>query len=154
MTDQAKCIALGTVGEFQMLNITMPGLDLKSLGPEQIIRLKWAGGIQILLRQLSKWGVEEEGQARMLGTTCESIKAWQSREDAPVTDDVVDRCRSLFRIHMALRVIFPIRPNTDDYGNHWLHASNQHFKKMSPLNYMVENGPTEVKRYLFAAMQH
>jgi len=154
MSDQDKRIAIGTAGEFLMLNITLPGLDLTTLDPEQTVSLKWVGGIHILLRQLSKWGIEEGDQARILGTTCESVKVWQSGEDAPVTDDVIDRCQSLFRIHMAVSVLFPTTKNPNYHGHHWLHTENNHFNGLSPIQFMLENGPADVARYLLAAMQH
>jgi len=154
MSDQDKRIAIGTAGEFLMLNITLPGLDLTALDPEQTVSLKWAGGIQILLKQLSTWNIEEDDQARIVGVSCDTLMKWQSGTDADVTDDVLARCRALFRIHMAVRVLFPISHNPNYHGHHWLHTVNKHFNGLTPIQSMIENGPADVARYLFSAMQH
>jgi len=154
MSNQDKRIAIGTAGEFLMLNITLPGLDLTTLDPEQAISLKLAGGIQILLNLLSKWKIKEDDKARLLGVPSETLKVWPSCESTPITDDVIDRCQSLFRIHMAVSVLFPTSKNPNYHGHHWLHSSNKHFNGLSPIQFMLENGPADVARYLLAAMQH
>jgi len=154
MSNQDKRIAIGTAGEFLMLNITLPGLDLTTLDPEQTVSLKWVGGIQILLSLLSKWEIKEDDQARLLGISIDTLKTWPSCDVTPITDDVIDRCQSLFRIHMAVSVLFPISKNPSYHGHHWLHTANKHFKGLTPIQFMLEKGPADVARYLLAAMQH
>jgi len=154
MNDQDKRIAIGTVGEFLMLNITLPGLDLTTLDPEQTVSLKWVGGIQILMNLFSKWKINADDQARLLGIPTDTLKTWPFCDATPITDDVVDRCQSLFCIHMAVLVLFPTSKNPNYHGHHWLHTTNKHFSGLTPIQFMLENGPADVARYLLAAMQH
>jgi len=152
MTDSKKTIVVGTVGDFLMLNITLPGLELEEKDSEKFIHIKFSDSVDILMALLASWEITEEDKASILGTTVETFRRWNADTAMPETDEMISRCQSLFRINMALMMLYPKTLNARCSGVYWLNVVNDEFDGKTAVEYMAEFGPEVVERYLLDIM--
>lgn len=138
-------IALGTVGEFEMLGLTFPGIE-GAKDPSSLVRLPVDTALRLLLPILDRlWKLDRKTQARLLKVSLPTLKRYRAGASLPRRREQLQRIEDLHRCYMALRVLFPRNPELADA---WPTRRNRNFKEQTPIAYAVRRGTRDVRRYL------
>lgn len=141
-------ITLGTVAEFRMLGLTVPGIESAKDSWAQVC-LPTATAVKLLLAIFEKrWKLDNTTQAKLLKVSPSTLRRYRAGNSVPRRQEQLQRIEDLLRCHKALRVIFPRNPELADA---WPTRRNRHFKQ-SPVAYAVRRGTRNVRRYLEAEL--
>ena len=144
-TDQ---ITLGTVGEFRMFGLTLPGIE-GTENPEALVRLPVDTALRLLLPIFETlWKLDRNTQAKLLKVGPSTLKRYRAGRSVPRRREQLRRIEDLHRWYMALRVLFPRNPELADA---WPTHRNSRLKP-SPIANAVRRGTKGVRRYLEAEL--
>ena len=144
-TDQ---ITLGTVGEFRMFGLTLPGIE-GTENPEALVRLPVDTALRLLLPILETlWKLDRNTQAKLLKVGPSTLKRYRAGRSVPRRREQLERIEDLHRWYMALRVLFPRNPELADA---WPTRRNRRLQP-SPIANAVRRGTKGVRRYLEAEL--
>lgn len=143
-------VRLGTVGEFEMLGLKLPEhlLGVKSLNPDSALIIPASAATTLVLNILKLWKIPLNEQAKLLGVKRNSLKI---RTPRPSTTTPVDlqRLEDLLAIYKALDVLFPDLLQAE---HSWVTTPNKAFNNRTPVEVMLTEGTTKVRRYLEGAL--
>ncbi len=141
-------ITLGTVGEFRMLGLTVPGIDTAQ-DPLAHIRLSADHALRLLLAIFEKqWKLDNAMQAKLLKVSSSTLRRYRARRSVPRRREQLQRIEDLLRCHKALCVIFSRYPEQADT---WPMRRNSRLEP-SPIAYAVQHGTGDVRQYLEAEL--
>ncbi len=141
-------ITLGTVGEFRMLGLTVPGIETAQ-DPLACIRLSADHALRLLLTIFEKqWKLDDGTQANLLKVSPSTLRRYRSRGSVPRGREQLQRIEDLLRCHKALSVLFPYNPELADS---WPTLRNRRLEP-SPVAYAIRHGTADVRRYLEAEL--
>lgn len=142
-------ITLGTVGELEMLGLTLPGIE-SVRDPASLVCLPVGTALRLLLPILETlWKLDRATQAKLLKVSLPTLRRYRAGKSIPRGQEQLRRIEDLHRSYLALRVLFPRNPELADA---WPTRRNLNFKKLSPVAYAVRRGTREVRRYLEAEL--
>lgn len=140
-----KCeIDIGSVGEFTMFGITMPGLDVTSTDEHARVIIPCTKASMLAIRIMDLWNVSNQEKANILGVSSRTVKRY-SNGVIPKHQEQRDRIRDIVIIYKSLRVLFPVNKHQ---RNHWVSAANDQFDGKSALEHMIDMGTQPVRQYL------
>lgn len=141
-------VTLGTVGEFKMLGLTVPGIDTAQ-DPLACIRLPADHALRLLLAIFEKqWKLDSGTQANLLKVSPSTLSRYRAREAVPRRREQLQRIEDLLRCHKALSAIFSRSPEQADT---WPTRRNSRLEP-NPVAYAMRNGTADVRRYLEAEL--
>lgn len=141
-------ITLGSVTEFRMLGLTVPGIE-NAKDPWAQVCLPAASAVKLLLTIFEKlWKLDAETQAKLLKVSRSTLRRYRTGSSVPRRQEQLQRIEDLLRCHKALRVIFPRNPEAADT---WPTRRNTRLTP-SPVEYAVRHGTKEVRQYLEAEL--
>lgn len=137
-------ITLGTVTEFRMLGLTVPGIE-NAKDPWAQVCLPAGNALKLLLTIFEKlWKLDAETQAKLLKVSRSTLKRYRTGHSVPRRQEQLQRIEDLLRCHKALRVIFP---QNSEAANTWLTRRNTRLTP-SPVEYAMRHGTRGVRQYL------
>ncbi len=149
MRKRMSQITLGTVGEFEMLGLTLPGIE-GARDPASLVRLPVDTALRLLFPILETlWKLDRKTQARLLKVGLPTLKRYHAGTSLPRRREQLQRIEDLHRCYVALRVLFPRNPELADA---WPTRRNRAFKEQSPVAYAVRCGTRNVRRHLEARL--
>lgn len=138
-------ITLGTVGEFEMLGLTLPDIE-RARDPSSLVCLPVDTALRLLLRILEGlWKLDRETQSRLLKVSPFTLQRYHACKSLPRRREQLQRIEDLHRCYMALRVLFPQNPELADA---WPTRRNRNFKDQSPIAYALRHGTKGLRQYL------
>jgi len=142
-------VTLGTVGEFEMLGLTLPGIE-RAKDPSSLVCLPASDALKLLLRIFEKlWKLDAGTQAKLLKVSPSTLRRYRAGKSVPRRQEQLQRIEDLLRCHKALRVLFPHNPELADT---WLTLRNRSFGEQSPIAHAMRHGTHDVRRYLEAEL--
>lgn len=139
---------LGTVGEFKMFGITLPGLDIIAMDEDDRVKIKYELGTIFAIRLMDNWGLTITEEANILDVTASTIKRY-AKGVIPKSIEQRNRVRDIILMHKALLVMFSSNKNM---RAGWVTAANENFNGQSAAEYMADNGTESVRNYLEAQL--
>jgi len=136
-------ISLGSVGEFRMFGLTLPGIE-DVWDPKSQVCLPVGNALKLLLRIFGKWQLDPKTQARLLKVGPSTLGRYRRGLSVPRRREQLQRIGDLLRCYMVLRVLYPNNPEVAD---RWLTHTHTRFRP-NPVVFMQHCGTTEVMRYL------
>jgi hypothetical protein len=136
-------ITLGSVGEFRMFGLTLPGLE-DVWDPRAPVCLPAGTGLKLLLRIFEKWQLDPKTQIQLLKVSPSTLGRYRRGLSVPRRREQLQRIGDLLRCYMVLRVLYPNNPVVAD---RWFTSAHTRFRP-NPVAYMRRRGTTEVMRYL------
>jgi hypothetical protein len=137
-------ITLGSVAEFRMFGLTLPGLE-DVWDPRAPVCLPARTGLKLLLRIFETlWKLDHQTQARLLQVSPSTLGRYRRGLSVPRRHEQLQRIGDLLRCYMVLRVLYPNNPAVAD---RWFTSAHTRFRP-NPVAYMMRHGTTEVMRYL------
>jgi hypothetical protein len=143
MTKEPRTIDLGTVGEFEMLGLTLPGLDPGPQDEHAHILIPVSVATRLALRLMDSWNFDAATQARLLGVTPRTWARYRHGH-TPTRDAHIDPIEDLLNIHKALTVLFREPANQQD----WMSKPNQRFDGRTAREVLLQDGTRTVRHYL------
>jgi hypothetical protein len=141
-------ITLGTVGEFRMLGLTVPGIDTAQDRLAHI-RLPADHALRLLLTIFEKqWKLDDGTQAKLLKVSPSTLRRYRARGSVPRGREQLQRIEDLLRCHKALSVLFPYNPELADS---WPTLRNRCLEP-SPVAYAMRHGTAAIRRHLEAEL--
>lgn len=138
-------ITLGTVGEFEMFGLTLPGTE-GDKDPASLVRLPIDTALRLLLRILEGlWKLDHKTQAKLLKVSLPTLKRYRAGRSLPRRREQLQRIEDLHRCYMALRVLFP---RNTELADAWPTRRNRNFKERNPIAHAIRRGTRDVRRYL------
>ena len=138
-------VTLGTVGEFRMFGLTLPGIESASDPACSLVRLPADTALRLLLPILETlWKLDRTTQAKLLKVGPSTLKRYRAGRSVPRRREQFRRIEDLLRWYVALRVLFPRNPELADA---WPTRRNSGLKP-SPVANAVRRGTRDVRRYL------
>jgi hypothetical protein len=136
-------IPLGSVGEFRMFGLTLPGIE-DVWDPRAQVCLPVGNALKLLLRIFEKWQLDQQTQAQLLKVSPSTLGRYRRGLSVPRRREQLQRIGDLLRCYMVLRVLYPRNPEVAD---RWLTRDHTRFRP-NPVAYMMRHGTNEVMRYL------
>ena len=134
-------IKLGTVGEFRMLGLTLPGIENAKDSWAQV-RLPVDTALRLLLPILEKlWKLDRNTQAKLLKVGPSTLMRYRAGRSVPRRREQLRRIEDLLRWYLALRVLFPRNP---ELAETWPTRRNRRLKP-SPIAYAVRRGEHDLR---------
>ncbi len=143
MKQSPRRIDLGTVGEFEMLGLTLPGINPGPQDEHAHILIPVTIATRLALRLMDTWHFDAVTQARLLGVTPRTLARCRHGH-APRRDAQIDRIEDLLNIHKALTVLFREPANQQD----WMSKPNQRFDGRTARDVLLQDGTRTVRHYL------
>ncbi len=147
MASQAKGlppIPLGSVGEFRMFGLTLPGME-DAWDPQSQVCLPVGTGLKLLLRIFETlWKLDPKTQAQLLQVSPSTLGRYRRGQSVPRRQEQLQRIGDLLRCYMILRVLYPHNPEVAD---NWVMHAHRRFRP-NPVVFMQHCGTYEVMRYL------
>ena len=141
-------IDLGTVGEFEMFGITLPGLDVSTTDEHARIKIPCTTATILAIRIMDCWNLSVREQADILDVSSGTIQRY-AKGVIPKQHTQRDRIRDILCLHKALLILFPANK---EMRLQWITAPNMYFDGKSAAEFMVMNGTTPVREYLEAQL--
>jgi len=137
-------IPLGSVGEFRMFGLMLPGLE-DAWDPRAPVCLPAGTGLKLLLRIFEKlWKLDPKTQAQLLKVSPSTLERYRRGLSVPRRHEQLQRIGDLLRCYMVLRVLYSHNPEVAD---RWLTRAHTRFRP-NPVVYMKHHGTYEVMRHL------
>ncbi len=137
-------ISLGSVGEFRMYGLTLPGLE-DIWDPQAPVCLPVETALKLLLRIFDTiWKLDSKTQARLLKVSPSSLGRYRRGLSVPRRQEQLQRIGDLLRCYMILRVLYPYHPEA---AGTWLTRANTRFRP-NPVAHMMRRGTREALLYL------
>lgn len=136
-------ITLGSVGEFRMFGLTLPGIE-DIWDPRAPVCLPAGTGLKLLLRIFEKWQLDPKTQIQLLKVSPPTLGRYRRGQSVPHRREQLQRIGDLLRCYMVLRVLYPNNPVVAD---RWFTSAHTHFRP-NPVAYMIHHGTNKVMRYL------
>lgn len=137
-------ISLGSVGEFQLFGLTLPGIE-DAWDPQSQVCLPVGTALKLLLRIFETlWKLDKDTQAKLLQVSPSTLGRYRRGVSVPRRQEPLQRIGDLLRCYMILRVLFPHNPEVADA---WLTRTHRRFRP-NPVVFMQHCGTTEVLRHL------
>ncbi len=147
MASQAKGlpqISLGSVGEFRMFGLTLPGME-DAWDPQSQVCLPAGTGLKLLLRIFETlWKLDKKTQAQLLQISPSTLERYRRSLSVPRRQEQRQRIGDLLRCYMILRVLYP---HTPEVADNWVTSAHRRFRP-TPVVFMQHGGTTEVMRHL------
>lgn len=119
-------IPIGTVGELKVLGIRVNGIS-DDAPADNLVGLDFETALQLAIRIMQKWGLPKEHQDLLLNTG-----------DPKRIEDILV-------IYRDLKALYP---RNEDLKTSWVTRRNQRYDNLTPTEYMLLNGTSEVRRNL------
>ncbi len=136
-------IPLGSVGEFRMFGLTLPGLE-DVWDPRAPVCLPVGTALKLLLRIFEKWQLDPKTQAQLLKVSPSTLGRYRRGLSVPRRHVQLQRIGDLLRCYMVLRVLYS---HNLELSDNWLTRAHPRFRP-NPVAYMMRHGTDEVMRYL------
>lgn len=137
-------VSLGSVGEFRMYGLTLPGLE-DIWDPQAPVCLPVGTALKLLLRIFeTMWKLDSKTQARLLKVSPSSLGRYRRGLSVPRRPEPVQRIGDLLRCYMILRALFPHKSKAAET---WFTHANTRFRP-NPVAHMMRHGTREVLLYL------
>ena len=137
-------IPLGSVGEFRLYGLTLPGME-DAWDPKSQVCLPVGNALKLLLRIFAAlWKLNKKTQAQLLKVSPSTLGRYRRGQSVPHRHEQLQRIGDLLRCYMVLRVLYPRNPEVADS---WVTSAHKRFRP-NPLVFMQHCGTTEVIRYL------
>jgi len=136
-------ISLGSVGEFRMFGLTLPGIE-DVWDPKSQVCLPVGNALKLLLRIFEKWQLDPKTQAQLLQVSPSTLGRYRRGLSFPRRHEQLERIGDLLRCYMVLRVLYA---HNLELSDHWLTRAHTRFRP-NPVAYMMHHGTDEVMRYL------
>jgi len=136
-------IPLGSVEEFRMFGLTLPGME-DVWDPQSQVCLPMGTALKLLLRIFEKWQLDPKTQAQMLKVSPATLGRYRRGQSVPRRREQLQRIGDLLRCYMILRVLYPRNPEVAD---RWITSAHKRFRP-NPVVYIQHCGMIEVLRYL------
>jgi hypothetical protein len=137
-------VPLGSVGEFRMFGLTLPGIE-DVWDPKSQVCLPVGNALKLLLRIFEKkWVLDYKSQALLLKVSPSTLERYHRGLSVPRRHEQLQRIGDLLRCYMVLRVLYPNNPEVAD---RWLTRAHTRFRP-NPVAFMQHCGTTEVIRHL------
>lgn len=141
-------ITLGTVTEFRMLGLTVPGIE-NAQDPWAQVCLPTGNAVKLLLTIFERlWKLDAVTQAKLLKVSRSTLRRYRSGSSVPKRQEQLQRIEDLLRCHKALRVIFP---RNSEVADTWPMRRNTRLQP-SPVEYAIRYGTRDVRKYLEAEL--
>ncbi len=136
-------IPLGSVGEFRMFGLTLPGIE-DVWDPQSQVCLPVGNALKLLLRIFEKWQLDPKTQAQLLKVSPSTLGRYRRGQSVPHRQEQLQRIGDLLRCYMVLRVLYS---HNLELSDSWLTRAHTRFRP-NPIAYMMHHGTDEVMRYL------
>lgn len=137
-------VSLGSVGEFRIYGLTLPGLD-EVWDPKSQVCLPVETALRLLLRIFETlWKLDKDTQARLLQVSPATLGRYRRGLSVARRQEQLQRIGDLLRCYMILRVLYPYHP---EVAENWLTRANARFRP-NPVAHMMRRGTREVLLYL------
>jgi len=142
---KAECqLDLGSAGEYLMLGITLPGLDVTSMEEEERILIKCKPATVLALRIMDDWHLSTQEKADILNVSTSTVHRY-IKGVVPKRIVQRNRIRDILLIHRALLILFPAN---SDFRLEWAKSPNKYFNNQTAVSHMVSNGTGSVREFL------
>ena len=137
-------IPLGSVGEFRMFGLMLPGLE-DAWDPRTQVCLPVGNALKLLLRIFETlWKLDQKTQAQLLKVSPTTLGRYRRGLSVPRRHEQLQRIGDLLRCYMVLRVLYA---HNREVADRWLTRTHTRFRP-NPVVYMKHHGTYEVMRHL------
>lgn len=144
-------IPIGTIEEFEMLGLLLrePLCNMGSEKASDVITVPSSAAVKLVLRILKNWNIPESEHARVLGMTFQLLEMYKQEGNYPVAKIELQRLEDILVMHKALMVLFP---NNPEFRNGWCTSKNAILGDRRPIDIILMEGTSDIRRHLERAL--